>query len=69
VSGQGALSIRLLRAAEQITRGKKELAERLGIGEALLARFLTGFAPLPDPLLLRTVDIVLAHRPQTHGRE
>jgi hypothetical protein len=24
---------------------------------------------LPDPLLLRTVDIVLAHRPQTHGRE
>lgn len=55
-------SVRLLRAAAEIANGEKELAQRLGIGETLLARFLAGLAPLPDPLLLRTVDIVLSHR-------
>jgi hypothetical protein len=62
VSQEGTLSIRLLRAAVEITSGHKELAERLGIGETLLARLLAGLVPLPDPLLLRTVDIVLSHR-------
>jgi hypothetical protein len=38
------------------------LADRLGIGEAVLSRFMDGSRELPDPLLLQTVDIILADR-------
>ncbi|HZM36178.1 MAG TPA: hypothetical protein VFC18_17020 [Burkholderiales bacterium] len=55
---------RLLQAAAEIAGGETALAERLGIGEALLARFMAGTRALPDALLLRAVDIILADR---HG--
>ena len=53
---------KLLEAAAEIVGGDNALAQRLGIGPSLLAKFLTGAVPLPDNLLLRAVDIVLAER-------
>jgi hypothetical protein len=53
---------RLLQAALEIVGTEKELARRLGIGETLLGKFMTDLVRLPDPLLLRAVDIVLAQR-------
>lgn len=35
---------------------------RLGIGEAMLENYVAGHRALPDPLLLQTVDIILAER-------
>ena len=53
---------KLLEAAAEIVGGEKTLAQRLGIGSSLLAKFMTGTVPLPDSLLLQAVDIVLAER-------
>jgi hypothetical protein len=55
-------SARLLQAALEIVGTERELARRLGIGETLLSKFMTDLHPLPDPLLLRAVDIVLENR-------
>ena len=38
------------------------MAEHLGVSELLLGKFLTGRRELPDALLLRAVDIILADR-------
>jgi hypothetical protein len=54
--------VQLLRAAGEIVGGNKALAERLGIGETMLALFLGDMRDLPDGLLLRAVDIILADR-------
>ena len=53
---------KLLEAAAEIVGGENALAQRLGVGPSLLAKFMTGSMPLPDTLLLRAVDIVLAAR-------
>jgi len=53
---------KLLRAAAEIVGGRRALADRLSIGEAVLARLMDGSLELPDPLLLRAVDIILADR-------
>ena len=42
--------------------GLQSMARELGISEALLARFLQDSRPLPDRLLLRAVDLILADR-------
>jgi hypothetical protein len=55
-------TVKMLRAASEIVGGDGALASRLGIPEALLAEFLTDRRALPDPLLLRAVDIILADR-------
>jgi hypothetical protein len=57
-----ATTVKLLQAAAEIVGGSKALAERLFIGEALLAKFIDDSRPLPDALLLRAVDIILADR-------
>ncbi len=57
-----ATSVRLLQAAAEIAGGNRALALRLGIGERLLAKFMADSHELPDPLLLRAVDIILADR-------
>jgi hypothetical protein len=57
-----ASTVKLLRAASEIAGGDKALAERLGIGETLLAKFMDDSVELPDRLLLRAVDIILADR-------
>lgn len=57
-----ATSVRLLQAAAEIVGGDKGLADRLGISETLLAIFMADRRELPDPLLLRAVDIILTER-------
>jgi hypothetical protein len=55
-------TVRLLKAAAEIVGGERTLAERLAISETLLAKFLADSRELPDALLLRAVDIILADR-------
>ena len=57
-----ATSVRLLQAAAEIVGGPRALADCLGIRESMLARFMADSSELPDPLLLRAVDIILADR-------
>jgi hypothetical protein len=57
-----ATAVRLLQAAAEILGGEEQLAEHLGITESLLGRLMLGRYSVPDPLLLRAVDILLAHR-------
>ena len=57
-----ATTVRLLRAAAEIVGGNRALADRLGVNDALLAKFMADRRVLPDPLLLRAVDIILADR-------
>jgi hypothetical protein len=57
-----ATTVKLLQAAAEIVGGNKALANRLGIGEAVLSLFLSDSRTLPDPLLLQAVDIILADR-------
>jgi hypothetical protein len=57
-----ASTVKLLRAASEIAGGDRALAEHLGIGETLLAKFMDDSVELPDRLLLRAVDIILADR-------
>lgn len=54
--------MKLLQAAAEIVGGNAALAERLGIGEKILSTFMKDVRPLPDTLLLRAVDIILADR-------
>lgn len=60
-----ATTVQLLQAASDIVGGNRELAIRLGIGETLLATFLSDSRELPDLLLLRAVDVILENR-QSH---
>ena len=53
---------KLLQAAAEIVGSSKVLAERLGINEALLLRIIAERRPLPDPLLFKALDIILADR-------
>lgn len=57
-----ATTVKLLRAAAEIVGGEEALAERLGVGKRLFEKFARGLVQLPDPLLLRAVDIILAAR-------
>jgi hypothetical protein len=57
-----ATTVRLLKAASEIAGGDQALADRLGVSEALLGKFLADSLQLPDPVLLRAVDIILADR-------
>jgi hypothetical protein len=55
-------TVKLLRAASEIVGGEDALAERLGIRKNLFSKFVQGALKLPDVLLLRAVDIILADR-------
>jgi hypothetical protein len=57
-----ATTVKVLQAAAEIVGGNTALADRLGIRERLLARFMADRSELPDALLLRVVDIVLENR-------
>jgi hypothetical protein len=57
-----ANGVQLLRAAAEIVGGNEALAGRLGIGERVLAKYMADGCELPDLLLLRAVDIILADR-------
>jgi hypothetical protein len=51
--------MRLLRAAAAALGGEDALATHLDISLARLGELMDGLEPLPDKLLLRTVDILL----------
>lgn len=55
-------TVKLLQAAADIVGGASALAERLVVDEGLLLKYMTDTRELPDALLLRVVDIVLADR-------
>jgi len=57
-----ATSVKLLQAAADILGGNEELAAHLGVDEWLLDSYLADRRVLPDALLLRAVDVVLADR-------
>jgi hypothetical protein len=57
-----ATSVRLLQAAADIAGGNEALAKRLGLTDALLAAYMADRRVLPDALLLRAVDLILADR-------
>ena len=57
-----ATSVKLLQAAADILGGNQALAAHLGIDEWLLDSYLADRRLLPDSLLLRAVDVVLAER-------
>ena len=63
-----ATTVRLLEAASEIVGGNEALARELGVGLALLARFMDDARQLPDGLLLRAVDIILADRQSRRPR-
>ena len=60
-----ATTVQLLHAAADVVGGTGALARELGIGEKTLSLFLDGCRELPDALLLRAVDIIIADR-QAH---
>jgi hypothetical protein len=62
-----ATSRQLLHAAAEILGGKNVLAGRLGVEPDLLDSYMSGSRALPDALLLRAVDIILADRQQRIG--
>ena len=53
--------MKLLQAAAGFVGGEKQLALPLGLVQPLLGKLMTDLHHAPDALLLRTVDIVLAH--------
>ena len=55
-----ATTVQLLKVASDMLGSDAALAEHLGIGASTLERYMADNPPLPDPLLLRAVDIVLA---------
>jgi len=57
-----ATTVKLLQAASEIAGGERALAAEIGISAALLARFMQDSRPLPDRLLLKAVDLILADR-------
>ena len=62
-----ATTAKLLRAASEIVGGDKALAERLGIVDAQLAGLMSGQHEMPERVLLRTVDIILANHGSQHS--
>ena len=61
-TAMSATSARLLQAAAEILGGEEALATRLAVEPWLLEAYLTDRRELPDAILLRAVDIVLADR-------
>ena len=54
--------LRLLRLACEAAGGSPQLAARLGVSHAMLARWLCGGMPLPDHIFLDALDLMLEER-------
>ena len=52
----------LMRAACEMVGGTAVLAQRLGISEAMLRRYISGSFPVPDTLILRALDVMQEQR-------
>lgn len=57
-----ATKVRVLHVASDMAGGSGPLAERLGISEGMLRKYVAGVFPLPDSLFLRAVDLILMER-------
>ena len=57
-----ATTVKLLQADLDIAGSTEALAQALGIDEDLLTTYMADRRPIPDALLLRTVDLILADR-------
>jgi len=55
-------TVKLLQAAAEMLGGEQALADRLAIDSEMLAKYMADTRPLPDLLLLKLVDMVLAER-------
>ncbi|HXC41779.1 MAG TPA: hypothetical protein VN667_22820 [Burkholderiales bacterium] len=60
---------KLLQAASEMLGGEHILAERLAIDAELLAKYMADTRPLPDPLLLKIVDLILVERQEVATAE
>ena len=58
-------TVTLLQAASRACGGNRALADRLGIDEGLLIQYLADTRPLPDALLLKAIDLIMASRQTT----
>jgi hypothetical protein len=58
----GDTAVRLLQAACELAGGEERLARRLKISVLLLRRYMAERSPLPEALLLATVDLLLEER-------
>ena len=56
-----SIAVKLLQAAAGFVGGEKQLALPLGLVQPLLCKLLADLHHAPDRLLLRAVDIVVAH--------
>jgi hypothetical protein len=56
-----SIAVKLLQAAAGFMGGEKQLALPLGLVQPLLGKLMADLHHAPDRLLLRAVDIVLAH--------
>jgi hypothetical protein len=56
-----SIAVKLLQAAAGFVGGEKRLALPPGFVQTLLGKLMADLHDAPDPLLLRPVDIVLAH--------
>jgi hypothetical protein len=53
---------RLLRVAIEVAGGTRALAQRIGISEPMLRRYVSESFSIPDALMLRIVDVILDDR-------
>jgi len=53
---------RLLQAACDAAGGPQAFAARLEVSEAMLRKYLSGAFQMPDPLLLRAMDLLIEER-------
>jgi hypothetical protein len=60
---------RLLQAACEFAGGIGPLAQRLGIRQPMLAKYMSGAFPLPDAILLKAVDMLLEERSSASSAE
>jgi hypothetical protein len=64
----GSTKPRLLRVAIEVAGGTRALAQRIGISEAMLERYISESFSIPDALMLRVVDVILDER-ENNGAE
>jgi len=56
-----SIAVKSLQAVARFVSGQKQLAVPLGLAQPLLGKLMADLHYVLDPLLLRAVDIVLAH--------
>ena len=56
-----SIAVKLLQAAAEFISDENQLALPLGLVQSLLGKLMADLHHAPDPLLVRAVDIALAH--------